>query len=220
MAQIKKFALIPEELVTKHTVSNKRLSELDKAMMKILHSDLPDSEKLIFYHELLKKSLNLQEFNQPMKENKVQSTSEHEQNNTSENQPQLTSENKSRQEVKVEDNNYQGLILASLSKSMRRKAENALTIMQNQPDIISWSKNGEILSHGENIPNTNIIDFFQYLYNSRKVLPHKGIYDTMLKDLNIPKQFIGNKNLLKLPVQRKMKRIVKPPKKWELYSIK
>ena len=65
MAQVKKFTLIPEELVIKHTVSSKRLSELDKLMVKILNSDLPDQEKLIRYHEVLQTSLNLQEFNQP-----------------------------------------------------------------------------------------------------------------------------------------------------------
>jgi len=51
MTQVKKFALIPEELVVKHAVSNKRLKELDKLMIKILNSDLPDHEKLMHYHD-------------------------------------------------------------------------------------------------------------------------------------------------------------------------
>ncbi len=213
MAQIKKFALIPEELVTKHTVSNKRLSELDKAMMKILHSDLPDHEKLVLYHELLKKSLNLQEFNHPVEKKNEEVADnkkiDEKKNEEMKNEKVVTNKDS----FKVKDN-YQDLILSSVSKSMRRKAENALSLIKTQPDVLSWNAKGQIAIHGEKLPNSNIIDFFNYMYNTRSNALHKSLYDTTLKDLNVPKHFIGNKNLLKSPVQRKLKRVVKAPIKW------
>lgn len=215
MAQVKKFALIPEELVIKHTVSNKRLSELDKKMIMILNSDLPDHEKLKRFHEVLQTSLNLQQFNRPTQEKNL----EEEVKKSDLEVKKMEEENK---KVFVENqDNYHEFILASLSKTSRKKAENVLSLIKFHPEILSWDSKGAITVHGEKIPNSNIVNFFNYLYNSRKLPLHKSTYDVILKDLNIPKKFLGNTNLLKSPGKKVVKskdvpkRHVKPLIKWE-----
>lgn len=213
MAQIKKFALIPEELVAKHTVSSKRLSELDKLMLNILHSDLPDYEKLIRYQELLQKSLNLQEYNnaRPVKKEETKQVE-----NSMEQQVESSKE-KQVQDSEPPRDHFHDLILSSVSKPMRRKAENALSLIKLQPEVLSWNSKGEISHQGEKIPNSNIIDLFNYMFNSRKILPHKSRYDQALKDLNVPKQFIGNKKLLNTPEKSVKRNMIKRNVKWEKY---
>lgn len=212
MAQVKKFALIPEELVVKHTVSNKRLSELDRTMMDILNSNLPDHEKLMRYHEVLQKSLNLQQFNTPM----------HEKKDTSQDTSQDIRHEGIRQdaEKKPLQVNYQELILPSIPKNMRGKAENVLSLIKNQPEILSWNSKGQLLVNKEEMPNSNIIDFFTYLYKPKNNISNGAVYDKVLKDLNIPMQFIGNTKTSEkktIPKRKPGKRSVKPTLKWEPY---
>jgi len=184
MAQVKKFALIPEELVVKHTVSSKRLSELDKIMMNILNSNLPDHEKLIRYHEVLQKSLNLQEFNTHEKKEALPEKKD---------PPQGTSQDiKNEAEKKPLQVNYQDFILPSIPQNMRGKAENVLGLIRGQPDILSWNSKGQLIANKEEIPNSNIIDFFSYLYKPKSNISNGAVYDKVLKDLNIPMQFIAN----------------------------
>ena len=221
MAQVKKFALIPEELVVKHTVSNKRLSELDRTMMSILNSNLPDHEKLVRYHEVLQKSLNLQQFNTPNHEKRDLSEKKDTPQGTSQDIPKGAPQGiRQEAEKKPLQVNYQDLILPSIPKNMREKAANVLGLIKNQPDILSWNSKGQLVVNKEEIPDSNIIDFFTHLYKSRKNISNSVVYDKVLKELNIPMQFIGNAKLLKMSEKKsfpKRKRVVKPPIKWEPY---
>lgn len=231
MTQDKKLTFIPEELTIKHTVSNKRLSELDKLMVEILNSDLHDQEKLTRYHRVLQTSLNLQEFNQPIL--KQFQTSETFSNQAKKDNEEIKMDKKDQSqditdeaEKKPPQINYQDLILPSIPKNMRGKAASVLDLIKNQPDILSWGSKGQLIANKEEIPNTNIIDFFGHLYKSRKNTPHHVIYDKALKDLNIPKYFIGNKNIVlspekkkvvNIPIRKPVKRLIKPAIKWEKY---
>jgi len=189
MAQVKKFSLIPEEFVIKHTVSNKRLTELDKLMIKILNSNLPDHEKLARYHEVLQTSLNLQEFNHPMKETHAQEQS------ISTQVP--VSEKNGVQEIKVEkeDNDYHDLILAAIPKSKRSAAEHVLALIKKQPKVLSYNDRGEIILHDQRIENSNIIDMIKYIFNSRVAVSNKNTYHKAISDLNIPQSLITNRKL-------------------------
>ena len=195
MAQVKKFTLVPEELVIKHTVSNKRLSELDKLMIKILNSDIPDQEKLTRYHEVLQTSLNLQEFNRPIvkiKENIKNPP-------TSKSLPNQEMNKKDSEEIeldKKEYGHYRDILLAAMTKSKRSKAENILTLIQQQPEVLSYNELGEISLYGRKLLDSNIIDFLNYMFHSRKVVSHKDMFGKVVNDLNIPKSFITNKRLL------------------------
>jgi len=182
MAQVKKFTLVPEELVIKHTVSNKRLSELDKLMIKILNSDLPDHEKLIRYHEVLQTSLNLQEFNQPFKEKQ----------DPPEQVPVI--EKKDVPEMKKEDPHH-GFILAAVPKSRRSAAENILELIRKQPNVLTYNNQGEITLYGQKIEDSNIINFFKYIFDSRSVALDKHAYNKAITDLNIPTSLITNRKL-------------------------
>jgi hypothetical protein len=204
---------MPEELSVKHTVSSKRLSELDELMMTILNSNLPDHEKLARYHEVLQKSLNLQQFNTPTHEKKdiSQDTSE------KKDPPQHEAEKKPLQI------NYQDFILPSIPKNMRGKAENVLGLIKNQPDILSWNSKGQLIANKEEIPNSNIIDFFSHLYKPKNNISNGAVYDGLLKDLNIPMQFIRNtktsekKKVVNIPKRKPGKRLVKPVLRWETF---
>ena len=212
-----KFALIPEELVAKHTVSSKRLSELDKIMISILNSNLPDHEKLIRYHEVLQKSLNLQEFNTPTYEKKDLSEKKDTPQHTLQD---ISKDPKNETEKKPLQVNYQDLILPSIPKNMRGKAENVLGLIKNQPDILSWNSKGQLVVNKEEIPHSNIIDFFSHLYKPKNNISNADVYNKVLEDLNIPMQFIGNAKTSKkktVPKRKPGKRPVKPPIKWESY---
>ena len=60
-----KYALIPEDDFSKHIPSKQQMIDFDIAMSKILNSSLTDHEKIQRYYELLKRKMDLQEFNIP-----------------------------------------------------------------------------------------------------------------------------------------------------------
>jgi len=197
MAQVKKFTLVPEELVIRHAVSKKRLSELDKLMIKILNSDLPDQEKLTRYQEVLQTSLNLQEFNRPIV--KIKENIENYPTSKSLSDQEIEMNKKDSEEIELDKKEYgysRDIILAAMSKSKRNKAENILTLIQQQPEVLSYNELGEISLYGRKLSDSNIIDFLNYMFDSRKVVPHKNMFNKAVNDLNIPKSFITNKRLL------------------------
>lgn len=173
----KKYALIPEDSLSKHVPTQKQMTEFDKQMEKILNSSLEDSEKIQRYYELLNRKMNTEKFNLPWL---------------------TTKEDTKKEELKGETaTDYDSIILNSVPTPMQRKAGNALSIVKKNPDILTWNNRGEIIHHGKKLPETNIADLFNILFTDKKHVNIPAI-DTLLSalhELNFPKQYIKNKYL-------------------------
>lgn len=184
----KRFALVPEETLTKHSISKKQLSELDQAMIQILNSSLEEHEKVIRYYELLQKRLKLKQFNPTHKLAQVESTQP-----LSEGEKPLSEDP---QERKLHDS-YDDFILNSVAPNLKRRAQSALSVLKSRPNILSWNDKGEIIYHGEKIQQSNIADLFNLIFTDKKktFIPAKDSFLNALEELNLPKQFIRNKYL-------------------------
>lgn len=179
MEHAKKFALIPEHLMSKHIVSEKQLSELDKSMMHILKSSLEEHEKVRQYYNLLQKKMNMEEYNPPWKP------------------PQETSEDKQPTEEMKEDP-YEVVILNSVPYPMKKEALKALDIIKAHSDTLKWNDKGEILVKNELISKTNIADLFNIIFTHNKKKTHvTGIQEFLeaLNSMNMPRHYIKNKHI-------------------------
>ncbi|XP_035233732.1 LOW QUALITY PROTEIN: uncharacterized protein LOC118205552 [Stegodyphus dumicola] len=168
----KKYVLVPEEMMTKHTISDKQLSELDKAMMHILNSSVDDREKLVRYYELLQKKLNLKEYNSPFKppkddsQNSLDDSAEMKKVKEEEEAPSSVTDGDKQMTV----TDYSTVILDSVPLRMRRKAQNALAILKRHPDILKWNDKGEQETHNKIKVSLQFIDSFQFLNTSLEKL--------------------------------------------------
>lgn len=179
----KKFVLVPESDFSKHTPSKKQLSEFDKEMQKVLNSDLQDFEKLQLYYDLLKRKMNLQDFNPPLK---IDAT---EKDETSKPVKDGTLENS----TNSEDN-----ILKMIPIGVQKQAEQLLQYLKTYPNILRWNDRGEIIYKDQLIPKSNLTDLISLILTQRKSYKHLFGRDEFLKALNstnTPKLFFKNKYL-------------------------
>lgn len=195
----KKFVLVPERDFSKHTPSQKQLSEFDKEMQKILNSDLQDFEKLQLYYDLLKRKMNLQDFNPPQKMDSI------EKDETP--KPEIIENS-----AISEDN-----ILKMIPKGIQKQADQLLQYLKTYPDILSWNNRGEIIYKGQLIPKSNLTDLICLILTQRKSYKHffgRNEFLKALNSMNTPKLFLKNKHLtleddVYSPI-KKEKSIVKP----------
>lgn len=225
MEYAKKYALVPEEVLTRHTISNKQLSDLDKSMIEILNSSLEDHEKVSRYYDLLQKRLKMNQFNSPYKLTEVKPSKEEIISVKETTESPITIKKEDARE-KLDDS-YDSIILSSVPPNLKRRADNALSILKSRPDVLKWNDKGEISYRGETIPQTNIADLFHLIFTDKKThILAKNTFLSALEELNLPKQYIRNK-YLKIPitvktsnVEMKNKSDVSPKrseKTWESY---
>lgn len=219
MQYAKKYTLVPEESLSKHTPSPKQLSELDKEMSSVLNSSMNEYEKVQRYYEILQKKMNLENFNLPWTSTVEKQEEREQQHQHSDKKPT----------IKEED--YSSIILNSVPTSFKRQAGTLLQLMGNRPDIIKWNDRGELFHRGQSLPNSNIADLFNLIFTNRKSVDVIGKTDFLkaLKELNIPRYYIKNKNVM-LPIKQEIltenKNIIKEelnppsPKKRRMINVK
>ena len=94
----------------------------------------------------------------------------------------------------------QDILLFLNNKSKRDTAEKILHSILTSSDILTWNPQKEIVYHGRNIPNTNIIDLLDYtllLYEAH--IPEPRGFDLFIKgraEVEINKKLIENDYLL------------------------
>lgn len=179
----KKFVLVPESDFSKHTPSKKQLSEFDKEMQKILNSDLQDFEKLPLYYDLLKRKMNLQDFNPPWKMDAAEKDET----------PKLVEDGIIENSANPEDN-----ILKMIPVGVQKQAEQLLQYLKTYPNILRWNERGEIIYKDQLIPKSNLTDLICLILTQRKSYKHLFGRDEFLKALNsinAPKLFLKNKYL-------------------------
>lgn len=185
----KKYALIPEDSLSKHVPTKTQISEFDKQMLKILNSSLKDYEKVQRYHELLQKKLNMESYNLPWTTPAVT------EDEKMELQKPLEEQEKEKLAIKKED--YGTMVLNSVPKSSKKHADFLLQLIRNNPSILRWNDKGEILYNERSYPNTNLADLFHLIFTNRKRINVAGKDEFLkaLRELNVPAHYIKNTHL-------------------------
>ncbi|GFU00302.1 uncharacterized protein NPIL_231861 [Nephila pilipes] len=213
MQHAKKFVLIPEDQLIKNTPSQQQMTEFDHQMSKILNSKLPDYEKMQRYYELLRRKMNLQDYNLPGIAYENHAFED-------EHPVQKDEPVKLKGEIKPKvDENYMSIILESVPKTYKNQASTLLNILKDKPNILSWNEQGEVFFRDKKYQQSNLADLFNMIFTNRKssTITAKEEFLQTLQELNTPRHYIKNKYLktpfvkqeiLTLPVKRKQ--YVKP----------
>ncbi|GBO03034.1 hypothetical protein AVEN_255417-1 [Araneus ventricosus] len=191
MEHAEKIALIPEHLVSKHTVSDKQLNDLDKSMLNILNSSLEEHEKVKQYYALLQKKMNIEEYNLPWKPPEEPAPL-----NNIEVEPMLPRK----------EDSYGHVVSNSVPQGMKNEASKALDFIKEHSNILKWNDKGEILIGNELIPKTNIADLFNIIFtHNKKKTNVAGIQEflAVLNLMNMPKHYVKNNYLTAKNVKSK-----------------
>ena len=87
-------------------------------------------------------------------------------------------------------------VLASVPRTLRKKAERLLHHMKSDKNIIDWNKRGEIIADGGVIPGTHLVDLLNDTLRKRKDFNPKGWqqFNKALARLNTPQDLVGNRD--------------------------
>lgn len=175
MDTFKKYALVPQEVMSKHSPTEQQLTEFDKEMTQILKSSLSEYEKVIKYYELLQRKMKMENYNLPWSPEK---------------------EIANRETSKESEPSYDSMILNSVPAHLMKNTTNLLSILKSQPHLIKWNDKGEISIRNQPIENSNIIDLINLIStNKKKNVKAQDEFLKTLQDMNIPRHFIKNTNL-------------------------
>lgn len=187
--EFSKYALIPEETLSKHIPTKKHLSDFDREMEKILNSNLQDFEKVQLYYELLKRKTNLQEFNQPWKISEADDTMK---------EPSKVEQDPPKIKREIIENHHEQPLLDVIPTGLKKQARQLLQYLKTNPTLFHWNKRGEIIYKNNIIPNSNLADLISLILTQRSVkypLNGKEEFLNVLSEFNVPKLFIKNRNL-------------------------
>ena len=86
------------------------------------------------------------------------------------------------------------MIVRSIPKSMKKRAEALLAHLKEREDIITWDEMGQVLLNGVLIPKSNITDLVSDAMRYRKNFNPVGVQEfyKVLKEINIPKDIVRN----------------------------
>ena len=86
------------------------------------------------------------------------------------------------------------MIVRSIPKSMKKRAEALLAHLKEREDVITWDDMGQVLVDGVLISRSNITDLVSDAMRPRKNFNPIGMHEfyKVLKDINIPKDIVRN----------------------------
>ena len=86
------------------------------------------------------------------------------------------------------------MIVRSIPKTMKKRAEALLAHLKEREDVIMWDDMGQVLVDGVLIPRSNITDLVSDAMRPRKNFNPIGVHEfyKVLKDINIPKDIVRN----------------------------
>ncbi len=178
MEYAKKMVLVEPRQIEKwkETPSEKVPSRLDGEIYSILNKDITDDEKAKLYTTTVTRYLNIDKptvktyFNQePEKE-----------------------------EQKPPANDVETQVLQSVPKTRQATASRLMNHIKGNPNV-KFNEKGELVVRGKVVPNTHAVDLVNDLLRKRvNVDSPKGWKDlaSALKEGNIPRELIGNKDRL------------------------
>lgn len=228
-----KYALVPEEDLSRHVPTKKQMSEFDVAMSKILNSTLPDHEKVHQYYELLQRKMNLQEFNTPWrskpfdeddeKRRKKSEPVKTESTNTEPVKAESTSTGplktvstktepeESEVSESAQEDDYDTFVLNSVPKQMRKSAESLLKFLKSKSSKMQWNHVGRVTYNGKVLEDTNLAEMFHLIFNVTKKPPANISTEFLqsLREMGVPQSMIKNKYLSSEPAKKTIK-VVSP----------
>lgn len=187
MQSFKKYALVPEENISKHVPSLEHMSELDREMQVILQNKtLTDYEKVRRYYEVLQKKFSLEKHNVP--HIAIQEPMMDTQEETMEKQEPLEKASTQLKEI----------IMKSVPKHYRNNANDLIQLMEKHQNILNWNELGEVTYKGHFIKNSNVVDLFNHIFSplSKSNPIGKKEFLNSLHDMNIPRYYIKNKAIV------------------------
>ena len=86
------------------------------------------------------------------------------------------------------------MIVRSIPKSMKKRAEALLAHLKEREDVITWDDMGQVLVDGVLIPRSNITDLVSDAMRPRKNFNPIGVHEfyKVLNKINIPKDLVRN----------------------------
>ena len=86
------------------------------------------------------------------------------------------------------------MIVRSIPKSMKSRAEALLAHLKEREDVITWDDMGQVLVDGVLIPKSNISDLVSDAMRSRKNFNPIGVREfyNVLNKINVPKDLVRN----------------------------
>ena len=86
------------------------------------------------------------------------------------------------------------MIVRSIPKSMKKRAEALLAHLKEREDVITWDDMGQVLVDGVLIPRSNITDLVSDAMRSRKNFNPIGVREfySVLSKINVPKDLARN----------------------------
>ena len=86
------------------------------------------------------------------------------------------------------------MIVRSIPKSMKKRAEALLAHLKEREDSITWDNMGQVLLNGVLIPRSNITNLVSDAMRFRKNFNPVGVQEfyKVLKEINIPKDIVRN----------------------------
>ena len=86
------------------------------------------------------------------------------------------------------------MIVRSIPKSMKKRAEALLAHLKEREDVITWDDMGQVLVDGVLIPRSNITDLVSDAMRSRKNFNPIGVHEfySVLNKINVPKDLVRN----------------------------
>ena len=86
------------------------------------------------------------------------------------------------------------MIVRSIPKSMKKRAEALLAHLKEREDVITWDDMGQVLIDGVLIPRSNITDLVSDAMRPRKNFNPIGVHEfyKVLNKINVPKDLVRN----------------------------
>ena len=105
------------------------------------------------------------------------------------------------------------MIVRSIPKSMKKRAEALLAHLKEREDVITWDDMGQVLVDGVLIPRSNITDLVSDAMRPRKNFNPVGVHEfyKVLNKINIPKDIVRNEQRWS---EEKTEEKKKKKKKW------
>ena len=99
------------------------------------------------------------------------------------------------------------MIVRSIPKSMKKRAEALLAHLKEREDVITWDDMGQVLVDGVLIPRSNITDLVSDAMRPRKNFNPIGVHEfyKVLNKINIPKDIVRNEQRWSEGEQKKKK---------------
>ena len=77
---------------------------------------------------------------------------------------------------------------------MQNRAKLLIQKLKDDPDVISWNDNGQLVLDGSTTPNSNIVDLVNDVMRKRKGFnpEHSSTFAKALTKINVPEDYVKN----------------------------